>query len=66
MALLVVRVMFHDQSYVHMMKAILFEKPHAGDQSELISTQVKKKIKKEKKEKKIIIKLIIVLESKIY
>lgn len=52
MALLVVRVMFHDQSYVHMMKAILFEKPHAGDQSELISTQVKKKEKKRKKKKK--------------
>lgn len=35
-----------------MMKAILFEKPHAGDQSELISTQVKKKMKKREKRKK--------------
>lgn len=51
MALLDIRVMFHDQSYVHMMKAILFEKPHAGDQSELISTRLKKKIKREKRTK---------------
>lgn len=34
-----------------MMKAILFEKPHAGDQSELISTQVKKNKKREKRKK---------------